>query len=281
MSFKMITKYAHAPEDIAHYDTDKLREEFLAQHLFTAGDISLIYTYNDRMIFGGVTPTDQPLEIKLSKELGVEYFLQRRELGMINIGGDGFITVDGEKEPMVTHDGFYVGVGTKEVIFESKDPKNPAKFYVVSTPGTTKFPNKKLPFDNAIAMPKGDQAHMNKRTIYKYIDASQMDTCQLQMGYTVLEPGNSWNTMPAHTHARRMETYLYIEFAEPDTRVIHFMGKPDESKHIFLNPEDAVVNPSWSIHCGVGTGSYAFIWAMCGENQTYDDMDEVPMKDLK
>lgn len=130
-------------------------------------------------------------------------------------------------------------------------------------------------------MPKGDQAHMNKRTIHKYIDASQMDTCQLQMGYTVLEPGNAWNTMPAHTHARRMETYMYCEFATPDTRVIHYLGEPSASKHIFVEPEQAVVNPSWSIHCGVGTTSYAFIWAMCGENQTYDDMDEVDMHDLR
>lgn len=199
MSFNMITKYAHSPDNIRHYDTDKLREEFLAEHLFVAGDINLVYTYNDRMIFGGVTPTTEPLEIVLDKQLGVGYFLQRRELGMINIGGSGSIIVDGKKETLVPHDGYYVGVGVEHVLFESDDPENPAKFYVVSTPGTTKFPNKKLPFANALAKPIGDQEHMNKRTIYKYIDASQMDTCQLQMGYTVLEPGNSWNTMPTHT----------------------------------------------------------------------------------
>lgn len=191
------------------------------------------------------------------------------------------ITIDGHKDTVATHDGYYIGMGTKQIIFESTDPANPAKFYIVSTPAHKNYPNKKLPFAEAIAMPKGDQAHMNKRTIHKYIDASQMDTCQLQMGYTVLEPGNAWNIMPAHTHARRMETYMYCEFATPDTRVIHYLGEPSASKHIFVEPEQAVVNPSWSIHCGVGTTSYAFIWAMCGENQTYDDMDEVDMHDLR
>ncbi|MFV5782361.1 5-dehydro-4-deoxy-D-glucuronate isomerase [Pediococcus acidilactici] len=281
MTFSMETNYSHSPKDIEHYSTEQLRDQFLVEKIFNPGDILLTYTYNDRMIFGGVTPTNSALEIKLDKDLGVDYFLQRRELGVINIGGEGSITIDGEKEPMVQHDGYYIGMGTKEVIFESKDAQNPAKFYVVSTPAHKTYPNKKLPFADALAMPMGDQKHMNKRTIYKYIDASQMDTCQLQMGYTVLEPGSSWNTMPCHTHARRMETYMYLEFDEEDTRVFHYMGKPDESKHIVVNNEQAVINPSWSIHCGVGTTNYAFIWAMCGENQTYDDMDFVKMDQLK
>lgn len=281
MSFSMNINYSHSPEDIQNYSTDQLRDQFLVTNLFRSGDISLTYTYNDRMIFGGVTPADEPLEIKLDKDLGVEYFLQRRELGLINIGGKGSITIDGKKEEMVNHDGYYVGMGTKHVIFESDDTNNPAKFYIVSTPAHKTYPNKKLPFANALAKPMGDQLHMNKRTIYKYIDASQMDTCQLQMGYTVLEPGSSWNTMPAHTHARRMETYMYFDFGAEDTRVFHFLGKPDESKHLVLSPEQAVINPSWSIHCGVGTTNYSFIWAMCGENQTYDDMDQVSMDDLK
>ena len=281
MSFTMNTEYAHSPKDIEHYSTEEMRDQFFVDHIFTPGDINLTYTYNDRMIFGGVTPTDDELEIALSKELGVEFFLQRRELGVINIGGNGAITIDGETHEMVTHDGYYVGMGHKHVTFTSADKTKPAKFYVVSTPAHKTYPDKKLPFANALAMPMGDQEHMNKRTIYKYIDASQMDTCQLQMGYTVLEPGNSWNTMPAHTHARRMETYLYIEFANPDTRVFHFMGPANQSKHVVMSNESAVINPSWSIHCGVGTTNYAFIWAMCGENQTYDDMDAVTMEELK
>lgn len=281
MVFSMVTNYAHSPEDIKNYSTEQMRDQFLMEKIFNPGDILLTYTYNDRMIFGGVTPTDAAMEIQLDKDLGVDYFLQRRELGVINIGGEGIITIDGTPETMVKHDGYYIGMGTKQVLFESKDPQDPAKFYVVSTPAHKTYPNKKLPFADALAMPIGDQEHMNKRTIYKYIDASQMDTCQLQMGYTVLEPGSSWNTMPAHTHARRMETYMYLEFGAEDTRVFHYMGKPDETKHIVLNNEQAVVNPSWSIHCGVGTTNYAFIWAMCGENQTYDDMDAVPMDELK
>ena len=281
MAFSMVTQYAHSPEDIRHYDTDKLREQFLMPKLFEPGNILLTYTYNDRMIFGGVTPTDEPLEIKLDKGLGVDFFLQRRELGVINIGGEGTITIDGQTEEMVKQDGYYVGMGTKHVVFASKDAAKPAKFYVVSTPAHKTYPNKKLPFANALSKPMGDQAHMNKRTIYKYIDASQMDTCQLQMGYTVLADGSGWNTMPAHTHARRMETYMYFDFSDPDARVFHILGTPTETKHIVLSPEQAVVNPSWSIHCGIGTSSYSFIWAMCGENQTYDDMDMIPMKELQ
>ncbi|WP_125702239.1 5-dehydro-4-deoxy-D-glucuronate isomerase [Lacticaseibacillus daqingensis] len=281
MTLTMTTNYAHSPKDIEHYSTAELRDQFFVEKLFVPGDILLTYTYNDRMIFGGVTPTDTALEITLDKQLGVEYFLQRRELGVINIGEAGTITIDGEAHEMVKHDGFYVGMGHQHVTFASADAAHPAKFYVVSTPAHKTYPDKHLPFANALAKPMGDQAHMNKRTIYKYIDASQMDTCQLQMGYTVLEPGNAWNTMPAHTHARRMETYLYIEFPTDDTRVFHFMGEPSQSKHVVMTNESAVVNPSWSIHCGMGTTNYAFIWAMCGENQTYDDMDAVTMDQLK
>lgn len=273
--------YAHSPEDIQHYDTEKLRKEFLITNLFTPGDINLTYTYNDRMIFGGITPTKEDLEITLAKELGVNFFLERRELGVINIGGEGTLSIDGQKEVMVKYDGYYIGKDAKHVVFSSADEKNPAKFYVVSTPAHKHYPNKKLPFKDAISMPMGDQEHMNKRTIYKYIDASQMNTCQLQMGYTVLEPGSGWNTMPAHTHARRMETYMYFDFTDPNMKVFHFLGKPNETRHIVVENEQAIPNPSWSIHCGVGTSSYSFIWAMCGENQTYDDMDQIPMDELK
>lgn len=282
MSLKMITRYAHSPKDIQHYDTAELRHEFLMEKIFSLGNVLLTYTYNDRMIFGGVMPKPGiPLEIKLSKELGVQYFLQRRELGFINIGGPGLITINGQQEKLASHDGYYIGMGTKQLTFASIDATKPAKFYVVSVPAHRTYPNKKLPFKDAIALPMGDQEHMNERTIYKYIDASTMDTCQLQMGYTVLKPGSSWNTMPCHTHARRMETYMYCEFGADNTRVFHFMGRPNATKHLVLEPEQAVVNPSWSIHCGVGTTNYAFIWAMCGENQTYDDMDMVDMHQLR
>lgn len=250
MAFKMVTRYAHSPKDIQHYDTDQLRQEFLMDKIFSAGDILLTYTYNDRMIFGGVVPTTEPLEIKLDKQLGVDFFLQRRELGFINIGGAGSVSIDGKEDHIEPHDGYYIGMGVKHVVFSSDDASKPAKFYVVSTPAHKTYPNHKLAYKDSIAMPMGDQEHMNKRTIHKYIDASLFPTCQLQMGYTVLEPGNSWNTMPCHTHARRMETYLYTEFGDKDARVFHFMGKPDESRHIVLEPDQAVVNLSWSIHCG-------------------------------
>lgn len=281
MVFEMKTNYTHSPKDIRYYSTEDLRNEFLIEKLFNPGDVLLTYTYNDRMIFGGVMPTEFPLEINLNKELGVEFFLQRRELGFINVGAKGKVIIDEQEDNIEPHDGYYIGKGTRSVRFESIDPKNPAKFYIVSTPAHKKYPNKKLVFKDAIAMPMGDQEHMNKRTIYKYIDASQMETCQLQMGYTVLEPGSSWNTMPCHTHERRMETYMYFEFGSEDTRVFHYLGEPNETKHIVMHSEQAVVNPSWSIHCGCGTTNYSFIWAMCGENQTYDDMDLVKMKDLR
>ncbi|AEP01426.1 4-deoxy-L-threo-5-hexosulose-uronate ketol-isomerase [Heyndrickxia coagulans] len=280
MSQTMETRYTHSPEDIRHYTTEQLRKEFLVEKIFVPGEIMLTYTHNDRQIFGGVTPTNEPLEIRLSKELGVDYFLERRELGVINIGGPGSITIEDKKDPMKKQDGYYIGKGTKDVVFESDDPTNPAKFYVVSVPAHHKYPNVKISIDQITPRETGEDLSMNKRKIYQYIHPNICESCQLQMGYTVLEPGNAWNTMPSHTHDRRMETYLYFDM-EPDTRVFHFMGKPDETKHLILSSEQAVISPSWSIHCGVATSNYTFIWAMCGENITYDDMDFVPMEELK
>lgn len=281
LTFKMTYNYAHSSEDIKHWDTEKLRKEFLVEKIFSTGDINLTYTYNDRMIFGGVTPLTKELEINLSSKIGVNYFLERRELGVINIGGSGCIIIDGKKDHMVKRDGYYIGQGAKHVIFTSDNPQDPAKFYVVSTPAHCHYPNKKLPFKDALATPLGDQAHMNKRTIYKYIHSSTVETCQLQMGYTVIEAGSGWNTMPAHTHARRMETYMYFDFSDPNMKVFHIMGKPDETRHLVVQEGQAIPNPSWSIHCGIGTGSYSFIWAMAGENLNYDDMDQIPMNKLR
>ncbi|MDO4774706.1 MAG: 5-dehydro-4-deoxy-D-glucuronate isomerase [Aerococcaceae bacterium] len=277
---KFETKYAHAPADIRHYSTEQLREEFLVESIFVPGEICLTYTHNDRQIFGGVTPTHEPLEIQLSTELGVSYFLERRELGVINIGGEGTITIDGHIASMKKQDGYYIGKETKEVKFASVDPTNPAKFYVVSTPAHHKHPNVKLSIDEITPREMGDDSTMNKRKIYQYIHPNMCESCQLQMGYTVLAEGNGWNTMPCHTHERRMETYLYFDMA-PDTRVFHLLGTPDETKHLVMANEQATISPSWSIHSGVGTSNYTFIWAMCGENITYDDMDFVAMEDLK
>lgn len=278
---QMETRYTHSPEDIRHYSTEELRREFLVEKIFTPGEIQLTYTHNDRMIFGGVTPTTEPLEIILTKELGVDYFLERRELGVINIGGTGSITIDGQAESMKKQDGYYIGKETKQVIFQSDDPKNPAKFYVNSVPAHHKYPNTKISIDQIKPLETGESLSLNKRKIYQYIHPNVCESCQLQMGYTILEPGSSWNTMPCHTHERRMEAYLYFDYSTEDTRVFHMMGKPDETKHLVVANEQAVISPSWSIHSGVGTGDYTFIWAMCGENITYTDMDMVPMDQLK
>lgn len=274
------TRYTHSPLDIKHYATEALRREFLVEKVFVAGEINLTYTHNDRMIFGGVTPTSEALEIILSDQLGVTYFLERRELGVINIGGDGFIEIDGQKEAMTKQDGYYIGKETQHVVFSSVDPENPAKFYVSSTPAHHKYPNVKISIDKIKPVATGEPLTLNERKIYQYIHPNVCDSCQLQMGYTILEPGSSWNTMPCHTHERRMEAYVYFDMTSPN-KVFHMMGKPDETKHLVVDNEQAVISPSWSIHTGVGTSNYSFIWAMCGENITYTDMDMVEMDDLK
>ncbi|MGR5961994.1 5-dehydro-4-deoxy-D-glucuronate isomerase [Bacillus paranthracis] len=276
----METRYTHSPMDIRHYSTDQLRQEFLVERNFAPGEVILTYTHNDRMIFGGVTPTEKPLSIELSTELGVSYFLERRELGVINIGGPGSIIIDGTEESMKKQDGYYIGKETREVVFKSDDQSNPAKFYCVSVPAHQKYRNVRISIDEIKPMETGDSATLNKRKIYQYIHPNVCESCQLQMGYTILEPGSDWNTMPCHTHERRMETYLYFDM-KPDTRVFHFMGKPDETKHLVMKNEQATISPSWSIHSGVGTSDYTFIWAMCGENITYSDMDMVEMDQLK
>lgn len=277
---KMETRYGSSPEMIRHFSTTQLRDEFLVEELFVSGKVCLTYTHNDRMIFGGVTPTESFLEIKLSKELGVSYFLERRELGVINIGGPGYIVIDGVSEPMKKQDGYYIGKETKEVIFKSEDASNPAKFYCVSVPAHKKYPNVKISIDEITPFETGEAKTLNERKIFQYIHPNICESCQLQMGYTILAEGSSWNTMPCHTHERRMETYLYFDM-DPDTRVFHFMGTPDETKHLVIGNEQAAISPSWSIHTGVATADYTFIWAMCGENITYDDMDMIPMSELK
>ena len=276
----METRYTHSPADIRHYSTAQLREEFLVEELFVPGEVLLTYTHNDRMIFGGVTPTTAELEIVLNKELGVDYFLERRELGVINIGGPGSLIINGQEEPMKKQDGYYIGKETKDVRFKSDDADNPAKFYCVSVPAHKIYPNVKIAIDQITPMETGAPGNMNERKIYQYIHPNICESCQLQMGYTILAEGSSWNTMPAHTHERRMETYLYFDMA-PDTRVFHFMGTPDETKHLVIANEQAAISPSWSIHTGVATADYTFIWAMCGENITYTDMDMVAMEQLK
>ncbi|MGG0366384.1 5-dehydro-4-deoxy-D-glucuronate isomerase [Priestia endophytica] len=276
----METRYAHHPEDVKHQTTEELRKNFLVETLFEKDHVHLTYTHNDRMIFGGVTPGTEELTIQLDKELGVSYFLERRELGIINIGDEGSVILDGVEYEMKGRDGLYVGRGTKDVRFRSKDANKPAKFYINSTPAHHTYPTVKIDIKEIDPLHKGEQATLNERNIYQYIHPNVCESCQLQMGLTMLSPGSVWNTMPCHTHERRMEVYLYFDM-EPDTRVFHFMGKPDETRHLVMKNEQATISPSWSIHTGTATSNYTFIWGMCGENITYDDMDHVEMDELR
>ncbi|MEH7503562.1 5-dehydro-4-deoxy-D-glucuronate isomerase [Neobacillus drentensis] len=276
----METRYAHHPEDIKTYTTEQLRSQFLVESIFTEGKVNLTYTHVDRMIFGGVMPTTEALTIPLSKELGVSYFLERREMGVINIGGNGVIVLDGVEYDMKRGDGLYVGKGTQEILFYSKDPVAPAKFYLNSVPAHQTFPIVKIDINNIEPLRLGNASTLNQRAIYQYIHPNVCQSCQLQLGLTMLEQGSAWNTMPCHTHERRMEVYLYFDM-EPETRVFHFMGQPNETRHLVISNEQAAISPSWSIHSGVGTSNYTFIWGMCGENITYDDMDAVKMEDLR
>src|SRR5690606_32778719 len=277
---KMETRYANHPEEIKRFNTDELRKQFLVETIFEPGEVKLTYTHNDRMIFGGVTPIDKELTIKLDKELGVEYFLERRELGIINIGGEGMVILDGQEYNMVRRDGLYVGKGTKEVLFTSKDPNNPAKFYINSAPAHHKYPTVKIDINEITPLEAGEPGTLNERKIYQYVHPNVGESNQLQMGLTMPSPGSVWNTMPCHTHERRMEVYLYFDM-EPETRVFHFMGQPNETRHLVMKNEQAAISPSWSIHTGTATSNYTFIWGMCGENITYTDMDVVPMEDLR
>ena len=275
----MEIRYAHHPEDFKAYTTEKMRREFLIPSVMVPGEITLVYSHVDRIIAGGVVPVD-PLSLAAGKEMGVSFFLERRELGIINVGPQGTVTVDGEKHLLDKTDGLYVGLGIKEIIFSSTDPKNPARFYINSTPAHKAYPTTKILRKDIQPAALGSLAQSNERKIYKYIHPLGVKSCQLVMGMTALETGSMWNTMPTHTHERRMEVYFYFDMPE-DAAVFHMMGQPDETRHIVVRQEQAVISPSWSIHSGVGTVNYTFIWGMAGENQTFDDMDHVPMKALK
>jgi len=261
-------------------DTDDLRSEFLIERIFAPGEITITYSHVDRMIVGGATPVGKPLELAVTKALGTEYFLERREMGIINIGGPGAISVDGKKYSVGARDGFYISMGSKAVAFESADRSNPAKFYFNSAPAHRPCPTRLVTMDQAKHVALGSEAECNKRVINQFIHPAVLETCQLVMGMTVFSEGSVWNTMPVHTHERRMEVYLYFDMPA-DRVVFHLMGRPEETRHIVVRNEQAVISPSWSIHSGVGTGSYTFIWGMAGENQTFTDMDNVAMSTLK
>jgi len=263
-------------------DTEQLRNEFLVEEVFVADQLTITYSHIDRIIFGGIQPVEKEvvLDPELGKAIGVDYFLQRRELGLINIGGDGIVMVDGERFDVDGQQALYIGQGAKTVSFSSVDKKAPAKFYYNCAPAHCHYPTRKITQEQAAPVTLGDSATSNKRTIYKYLVPDVLPTCQLLMGLTKLEDGSLWNTMPCHTHDRRMEVYFYFNM-EQDAAVFHFMGEPQQTRHLILRNEQAVISPSWSIHSGVGTQAYTFIWGMVGENQTFTDMDHIAVGDLR
>ena len=272
------------PVDVKTYDTDRLRHDFLIQDLFVADQIKTVYSQIDRIIVGAATPAKNTLTLEAGAELRAQYFLERREMGIINIGGSGTVTVDGKDYKFKYKDGMYIGMGAKETKFASDDSSNPAKFYFNSAPAHKTYPTVFIDPDKDI-LPEnkkelGCLESANHRTINKYILPGQVESCQLEMGMTCLEPGSVWNTMPCHTHDRRMEVYLYFEVPD-DAVVFHYMGEPTETRHIVMRNEEAVISPSWSIHSASATHAYTFIWGMVGENQDFDDMDHVDMKDLR
>ncbi|MFA9557831.1 5-dehydro-4-deoxy-D-glucuronate isomerase [Evansella sp. AB-rgal1] len=276
----MDIRHTTNPEDFKSYSTERLRKDFLIENMFEAGKINLTYTHYDRVVVGGAIPTSEGLLLDAGDSLKTEYFLERREVGFVNIGAKGKIVVDGEEYELNKRDCLYVGLGKKEVTLHSEDASNPAKFYIVSSLAHKEYPTRVLPISEATPTKLGSDAESNNRTIYKYIHGDGIQSCQLMMGMTLLEPNNMWNTMPAHVHDRRMEAYLYFDMDE-DSRVFHFMGEPSETRHLLVKNEQAILSPPWSIHSGVGTKNYTFIWAMAGENYTFTDMDFIKMEDLK
>ncbi|CAG7617612.1 4-deoxy-L-threo-5-hexosulose-uronate ketol-isomerase 1 [Paenibacillus solanacearum] len=277
----MEIRYAVSPAETKTLGTEQLRKEFVIENLFAPGELKLVYSHVDRFITGGVIPTNEPVKLEADKHtMGADYFLERREIGIINVGPKGYITVDGTEYEMDSKDGLYVGLGNKDVTFRSADPSNPARFYFNSTPAHKNYPTEKIAISQADPQHLGSITNSNERTIYRYIHLNGVKSCQLVMGMTLLKPGNMWNTMPCHTHNRRSEVYFYFDMPE-DGVVFHLMGEPTETRHVVMRNEQAVISPSWSIHSGVGTSNYTFIWGMAGENQEFSDMDMVAMKDLK
>ncbi len=277
---KYTERYAVHPADFKNYDTARIREEFLMPDLFEADDINLVYSLYDRYIVGGILPVSKVLKLETFDSLKAPYFLERRELGIINVGGNGVIKADGEVYELGYKEALYLGQGVVDITFESVDANAPAKFYINSAPAHKKFPNKKVTQKEANIIDAGSVETCNKRKIYQLLINTVLETCQLQMGLTELQTGSVWNTMPAHTHNRRMEAYFYFEVPE-NQAVCHYMGQPDETRHIWMTNEQAVWSPSWSIHSGSGTANYTFIWGMAGENLDYGDMDVVQPNQLK
>jgi len=277
---KFESRYAQSPKEVKQMDTAALRENFLIENVFEANQVNLTLSHFDRYIVGGAMPVNQKLDLPNPDDLKANYFLERRELGIINVGGKAIITADGEQFELDYKEALYIGKGTKEVSFESADAAEPTKLYINSAPAHHTYPTKKVSKAEAEIVELGTPETANHRIINKLLVNSVLPTCQLQMGMTELKSGSVWNTMPAHTHDRRMEAYFYFEVPQNQS-VCHFMGQPQETRHIWMQNDQAVISPNWSIHSGAGTSNYTFIWGMAGENLDYGDMDHCAITELK
>lgn len=273
-------RYASHPTDFVSYDTQRIRKEFLVENLFKANEINLTYSMFDRFIVGGVMPCDKELKLDTIDPIKADYFLHRREIGIINVGGKGKVKVDNKEYLLNYKEALYIGMGDKNVLFSSENSKSPALFYINSAPAHRAFPDRLLTLADANSVEMGTANTANARTINKLIVNQVLETCQLQMGMTILKPGSVWNTMPPHVHSRRMEVYFYFEVPEGQA-VCHFMGQPQETRCIWLKNHEAVLSPSWSIHAAAGTSNYIFIWGMAGENLDYGDMDIASINDIR
>lgn len=273
-------RFAYHPDDFKTYDTERIRKEFLIEKVMDPGNIRLVYSAIERFIAGGAVPADKPLKLEPIDPLKAEFFCFRREAGIINVGGAGSIKVDGTEYKMNFKDALYIGKGSKEIIFSSDDPANPARFYINSAPAHKEYPVKHVTLADANVLHLGSLETSNERKINQLLINTVVETCQLQMGMTELMPGSVWNTMPPHQHNRRNEVYFYFNLPE-DQAICHFMGQPDETRHIWMHNEQAVISPNWSIHSAAGTSNYIFIWGMAGENLDYTDMDHIKPTDLR
>lgn len=276
----MDIRQACSPDETRGFDTTQLRANYLIESLFRSGEISMTYSHLDRTVVGSAVPQAKALSLKSEKQIGSPGFLDRREIGIVNIGGTGRVTADGTDYALARTDALYLPMGTADVTFASDDTADPARFYFVSTPAHAAHTAQKITADDAILLELGTQSDANVRKLRQYIHPDVCKSCQLVMGVTLIDDGSVWNTMPCHTHDRRSEAYLYFDMA-PETRVIHLMGDPQETRHLVVGNEQAILSPGWSIHSGCGTGRYGFIWSMAGDNQDFTDMDFVDMGDLR
>jgi 4-deoxy-L-threo-5-hexosulose-uronate ketol-isomerase len=276
----MELRYATAPDQIPGMDTAELRRRYLVEDLFVADEVRAVYTHHDRVVLAGIQPVSGVVALPGFPEIRSDHFFEHREAGIVNVGGAGTITVDGTDHKVGKGSCLYVGRGAQDVAFASADGDEPARFYLFSAPAHTAYPTTLVEAGGGTVRELGDPVTSNRRTLNQYIHENGVRSCQVVMGVTTLHPGSMWNTMPAHTHDRRMEAYLYFDLPD-DARVVHIMGEPTQTRHLMVADGQAVISPSWSVHCGFGSASYSFVWAMAGENQSFDDMDGVPIAEMR